>query len=267
MAASIESACRMKLQIVHVPARTSLHWLQLGWRTFFRQPLSLGLVFLLSLAIQPIVTLVLMVAADQVSAGRQPTRALLRSAWRAVLHSRWGLLGLCALYVLGCLLIVGLTTWIGDIRFGYAQVLDSQRDASLDLLWTALAATLLLPFLTLLFWHAPALIHWHGQSPLQALMFSASALGRNWHATALFLLLWMMILATCGALLQQLITHADSLTGPMAGTLSLIAVAFTSCVISVLYAVFLLCLFFSFRDCFCVPAAPPPEPANRRAPI
>lgn len=260
MAPCIESACLMKLQIVHVPARTSLHWLQLGWRTFFRQPLSLGLVFLLSLAIQPIVTLVLMVAADQVSAGRQPTRALLLSAWRAVLHSRWGLLGLCALYVLGCLLIVGLTTWIGGIRFGYAVVLDSQCDTGLDLLWTALAAALLLPCLTLLFWHTPALIHWHGQSPLQALLLSTSALARNWRAFALFLLLWALILAACGGLLLQLISHAGSLTGPMAATLSLLAIALTSGVICVLYAIFLLCLYFSFRDCFAAAATCQPAP-------
>ncbi|MNR56306.1 hypothetical protein D3C85_1768530 [compost metagenome] len=70
-----------------------------------------------------------------------------------------------------------------------------------------------------------------------------------------------MILATCGALLQQLITHADSLTGPMAGTLSLLAIALTSGVIGVLYAIFLLCLFFSFRDCFSAAATPPPAAA------
>lgn len=51
----------MKLQIVHFPDRASLHWLQLGLRNFCRQPLALGLIFLLSMAIQPVVTLVLMV--------------------------------------------------------------------------------------------------------------------------------------------------------------------------------------------------------------
>lgn len=240
----------MKLQIVNVPARASLHWLQLGLRTFCRQPLALGLIFLLSIAIQPVVTLVLMVAADQLSTGRQPTRALLLSAWRSFLHSRWGLLGLCALYFIGCLLIVGLTTWIGGIRFGSSVVPGSPHDSSLDLFWTAWAAALLIALLALLFWHTPGLIHWHGLSPLQALLLSAGALLRNWRAFSLFLLIWTLIFSASLVLMMLLVTWVLKLTGPMAGTLSLLTIVATNCVNSALYVIFLLGIFFSFRDCF-----------------
>jgi hypothetical protein len=55
-------------------------------------------------------------------------------------------------------------------------------------MWVAMA--LYLP-LSLLFWHAPALVHWHGVPPLKSLFFSLVACMRNFKAFTLFGLAWV----------------------------------------------------------------------------
>ena len=48
--------------------------------------------------------------------------------------------------------------------------------------------------LSLMFWHAPALVHWHGFSPLKGLFFSLLACLRNFWAFAVFALMWLAVL-------------------------------------------------------------------------
>ena len=50
----------------------------------------------------------------------------------------------------------------------------------------AMAVALLLHLpLFLMFWHAPALVHWHGVAPVKSLFFSVVACLRNWHSNTL----------------------------------------------------------------------------------
>ena len=45
--------------------------------------------------------------------------------------------------------------------------------------------------LSLLFWHAPALVHWHGVPPVKSLFFSLLACSRNWRAMTVYTLVWL----------------------------------------------------------------------------
>ena len=47
--------------------------------------------------------------------------------------------------------------------------------------------------LILLFWHAPALVHWHGVSPVKSLFFSAVACFRNFGALLVYGLAWLAV--------------------------------------------------------------------------
>jgi hypothetical protein len=49
--------------------------------------------------------------------------------------------------------------------------------------------------LLVLFAHAPALVHWHGLSPVKSLFFSIVAFWRNLGAFVIFGLAWMALLA------------------------------------------------------------------------
>ena len=89
----------MKLHIV--PARTGLQWVKLGLRTFMQQPFALTALFFLlmafvsmstivpfvgaaiALALLPLSTLVMMVAAEDASQGKRPMPTVMVSAWRA----------------------------------------------------------------------------------------------------------------------------------------------------------------------------------------
>ena len=128
-----------------------------------------------------------------------------------------------------------------------------------------LSMLLYLP-LSLLFWHAPGLVHWHGVPPVKALFFSIVACVRNFGAFLVYGLSWMGVFLLAGvvmtlatALLATLGLGAAAAGGMMVGTAMMLAtMLFTSVV-------------FSFRDCFEPPnhpseaphdnAPPPPDPA------
>jgi hypothetical protein len=55
--------------------------------------------------------------------------------------------------------------------------------------------------LSLLFWHAPGLVHWHSIPPAKALFFSFIACWRNLTAFAVFFLSWMGVFIATGLVL------------------------------------------------------------------
>jgi len=98
--------------------------------------------------------------------------------------------------------------------------------------------------LSMLFWHAPALVHWHGVPPVKSLFFSAIACWRNLGAFAVYLLAWAGVLVA-GAVLIVLISSAlggNDLSAAvlMPGALLMAAMFFTS-------------VYFSVKDCFELP--------------
>ncbi len=256
----------MKLNLV--PARTGSAWVKLGIRTFFRQPLALAGLFFMFMAVMtvasqlpyigvalamlllPAGTLGLMAATREANDGRFPMPRFLLTAFSAGRPQARAMLVLGALYALGFLVAMG-ASWLvdgGDFARLYLGGETPTRELMLEsdfqaAMWVFIS--LHLP-LSLLFWHAPALVHWHGMSPLKSLFFSGVACLRNFWAFAVFGLTWLALLV---AVVIGVTTLAALLGNPgLAGDLLFPILLLTA-------SMFFTSLYFTFRDSF----EPPPE--------
>jgi hypothetical protein len=264
----------MKLQIV--PARTGLTWVKLGVRAFWRQPMALAALFFMTmaamslasmiplvgpavaLALLPASTLAMMVAAAQASQGKFPTPAVLLVAFRTGRQRLRDMVVLGVLYAVGFLLVMGLSALIDGGQFaqvylGGAKLTKevAEDPAFQSAMWLSMA--FYLP-LSLLFWHAPGLVHWHGVPPVKALFFSIVACVRNFGAFLVYGLGWLgvfllggVIVATVSPLLAVAGMGGSAAGGIMVGTALMLAAMFFTSVV------------FTFRDCYDAPAAPSPR--------
>ena len=95
--------------------------------------------------------------------------------------------------------------------------------------------------LSLLFWHAPALVHWHGIPPLKALFFSFVACFRNLGAYLVFGLIWFSIFMSVIVITISAVTVVASAesaaSAVMPAAMLVMALFFTS-------------LYFTFADSF-----------------
>ena len=254
----------MKLQIV--PAKQGLVWVKQGIRTFWRQPLAFtGLFFLfmawvsvlsmvpfigaaLALLILPAATLGLMVATEQAASGKIPMPTVMLVAFRAGQLRLKAMLVLGSLYALSFLAVMGISALVDGGAFARVYLANAPitpevvNDADFQAaMW--LATILYIP-LSMLFWHAPALVHWHGVPPAKSLFFSAVACWRNLGAFALYLLAWAGVFVA-GATVILVISSAlggNDLTAAvlMPGALLMAAMFFTS-------------VYYSVKDCFELP--------------
>ncbi len=254
----------MKLNIV--PAKQGLTWVKQGIRTFWRQPLALtGLFFLfmawvsllsmvpvlgsaLALLILPAATLGLMVATEQASTGKFPMPTVLMVAFRAGQQRLKAMLVLGALYAVSFLAVMGISVLIDGGGFAKVYLANAPITPevvnSSDFQSAMWVATLLYIPLSMLFWHAPALVHWHGVPPVKSMFFSAVACWRNLGAFAIYLLAWAGVFVV-GATVILVISSAlggNDLSGAvlMPGALLMAAMFFTS-------------IYFSVKDCFELP--------------
>jgi len=259
----------MKLQLV--PARTGLVWVRLGMRTFLRQPLALaGLFFMfmaamtvvsklpligvpLAMVLLPGTTLGLMAATREAAAGKFPMPLMLLTGFRAGPQALRAMLILGALYTLGFLTAMG-ACWLVD-GGGFVRVYLGGESPSAEAMlqpgfqgamWTFIAIHLPL---SLLFWHAPALVHWHGLPPLKSVFFSMVACLRNLRALLIFGLCWMLVLMLAllaVSLLAALLNLSDSAGSLIFPMLLLMA------------AMFFCSLYFTYRDTFESPSGDAP---------
>lgn len=214
----------MKLHIV--PASRGIQWVKLGVQTFFRQPLALsGLFFMflavmsvlsmvplvgsaLALALLPGATLGLMAASKEASEGKFPMPLMLISAFRAGRQQVRSMLTLGALYALGFVLVLGLSALIDGGKFAKLYVMGAPMTTEIlqdgDFRLAMLVASALYLPLSLLFWHAPALVHWHGIPPVKSLFFSLVACVRNFWAFAVYGLVWMGLFLIFGIIMATL---------------------------------------------------------------
>jgi hypothetical protein len=258
----------MKLNIV--PARTGLVWVKLGIKTFFKQPLALaGLFFMfmavmtiaslvpvigfvLAMTLLPAATLGLMSATREATDGRFPMPVVLLAAFRAGRQQARAMLVLGGLYALGFLIAMGASYLVdgGDFARVYLGGETPTREMMLasefqGAMWVFIG--LHLP-LSLLFWHAPALVHWHGLPPVKSLFFSLVACLRNFWAFVVFGLMWLSMLV--------LVVVSVTTVGALLGNPGLAGdILFP--VLLLLTAMFFTSLYFTFRDSF----EPPPEAA------
>jgi hypothetical protein len=248
------------MRLKQVPAATGLEWVKQGLRTFARQPLAIsGLFFmfmaglsllsivpflgsLVAIVITPAATLGLMAASRDATHGKFPMPSTLVTAFRQSAERSRAMLILGGLYVASLLLLVGIAMVLGP------DMPDSAAEGGLtpDLIGAAfnspglwLSLLLYVP-ISMMFWHAPALVHWHSVSPLKSLFFSLLACWGNKGAMALYLLAWFGLMLG-GVFAITLISRA--LGGAALGFMVYpMALMFAS--------VFYASLFFTFKDSF-----------------
>jgi len=251
----------MKLNIV--PARTGVQWFKLGVRTFFKQPLALSGLFFMFMAVMSVLTLVplignvlalallpgatlgLMAATQETTKGKFPMPTVLLSAFRAGRQQLKAMLTLGLLYAVGFLLVLGISATIDGGKFAHLYLLGGSMTAETlsepDFESAVLVAMVLYLPLSLLFWHAPALVHWHGISPAKSLFFSLVACMRNFGAFAVYSLSWLGAFIAMGvavAVIATLLGSPEVVTGMMFPLAMLMA------------AMFFTSIYFSFHDCF-----------------
>lgn len=255
----------MKLNIV--PAKQGLVWVKLGIRTFWRQPLAFtGLFFLfmawvsvlsmlplvgssIALVILPAATLGLMVATEQAAGGKFPMPTVLMVAFRAGQQRFKAMLVLGILYALSFLIVMALTTLIDGGSFAKVYLANAPITPEVveaaDFQMAIWLSTVLYIPMSMMFWHAPALVHWHGVPPVKSMFFSAVACWKNLSAFAVYLLAWAGIFVAGAALILTISSAigGSDLTAAvlMPGALLMSAMFFTS-------------VYFSVKDCFDLPS-------------
>lgn len=237
----------MKLHIV--PARNGIDWVKLGIRTFAKQPLALAGLFFMYMAVViviaqlpvvgvivggllvPAATLGLMAASAEATKGRFPMPTVLVSAFRAGRQRVRAMLLLGAIYTVASTVLTALASLI----MGPPAAGPGELDGA-----TVLALALHTP-LFLMFWHAPALVHWHGISPVKSLFFSLVACLKNFGAFALYAVSWLFVFIGVGTvfgLLGALIGGPTMARAVMMPTALLMAAMFSTSI------------YFTFVDCF-----------------
>jgi len=253
----------MKLNIV--PARTGVLWVKLGMRTFLKQPLALaGLFFMfmaamsllslvpllgnvLALALLPGATLGLMAATKEAVGGKFPLPTVLLSAFRAGKKQLRAMLVLGAIYAAGFLLVLAVSAMVDGGKFARLYLLGSSISAEAlqegDFELAVIVAMAFYMPLSLLFWHAPALVHWYGISPVKSLFFSLVACMRNFWAFTVYSLVWLGAFIGMGM--------AVAIVAALAGSPELAtAVMFPAAML--MAAMFFTSIYFTFEDSFTV---------------
>jgi hypothetical protein len=242
----------MKLNIV--PARTGVQWARLGMETFMKQPLALAaLVFMYStiavamliipvigpflmMGLVPMGTLGLMAATKVAETRAFPMPAVLLTAFRASRDRVRAMFVLGALYAASLMVIALVVSSLISVPTdkGPAEAVESPEFRLLMLA----SAVLYLP-VSLAFWHAPALVHWHGVPPLKSLFFSFVACIRNMGAFTMYGLTWLgviVVILAASALATALSPWFGGVVFGAASTLASIA--------------FYISIWFTFRDSF-----------------
>lgn len=251
----------MKLNLV--PARTGMVWVKLGIKTFFRQPLALAGLFFMFMAIMtiasqipyigfvlammllPASTLGLMAATREAADGRFPMPVILLAAFRAGRAQARSMLILGALYAAGFLCAMGISYLVDG--GGFARVYLGGAAPTPAMMMEPAFQTAMWIFiglhlpLSLLFWHAPALLHWHGLPPVKSLFFSIVACLRNFWAYVIFGLTWVLVLT----LVIATITITAALLGKPG-----ISGDILFPILLLMAAMFFTSLYFTFRDTF-----------------
>jgi hypothetical protein len=251
----------MKLQIV--PASTGITWVKLGVKTFFKQPLALGGLFfmfmaatsflsiiplvgtVIALAIIPAATLGLMVAALEALRGKFPMPSVLLTAFRVDKPHLRAMLTLGVMYAVCFLGIVMLVNAIDGGTFEQLDLSSPEKTRAVmdnPAFQNAIVVGAgLYGLLSIVFWHAPGLVHWYGISPSKAIFFSVVACLRNIGAYLMYGLTWMALLIAASVVLGVVLGSFGlaSLGRPilMAFALSMAAMIYTS-------------VYFTFRDSF-----------------
>ncbi|MBI3346639.1 MAG: hypothetical protein HY020_05445 [Burkholderiales bacterium] len=258
----------MQLHLQDVPARNGRLWIRHGFKVFQRQPLAMAALMGLSLMISvllaalplvggvlalmavPLCTLGFMLATHLVLQKKVPTAAVFFAPLRLTPERRQRQLVLSASFaLLAWLVLLAANAIDGDVTQELMDLMAKQAsseaiaNAATDprILWGSLLRFGGLAVLSVPYWHAPALIHWGGQSVGQALFSSTLALWRNKAAFGLNALLWAALFLTMSGVITLAFTALGMLqAAPVAMMVGGMLI----------WTVFYASLYFSFVDCF-----------------
>jgi hypothetical protein len=261
----------MKLNLV--PARTGVLWVREGLKTFRRQPIAFIALFFslmtvvstvaqlplvgvaLALMLLPAMTLGLMAAAAQaaqLAPGQPAARPIFLAALQALRASARPMTVLGMIYAALFLAVMAISALADGGQFTRGYLLGGEltpeiaQSAEFQIaLWIAMI--LYLP-LSLAFWHAPALAHWHRVPPVKSLFFSFVACIRNFGALAVYALIWAGLSLGVGVVLSLLASLAGLGIGIGASVMGG-AMVFSG-VLLVMAAMFFTSTWFTFRDSF-----------------
>ncbi|MDM0113597.1 BPSS1780 family membrane protein [Variovorax sp. J22R133] len=262
----------MKLNLV--PARNGTQWVRQGLKAFFRQPLAFTALFFffmavvsiasqipvvggaLALMLLPTMTLALMAAtARAAEAEKPPAGSVFMSAMQAVRSDIRPLLVLGVAYAVAFLAVMAISALADGGQFAGVYLLGrpltrevAQTTEFQVALWIAMA--LYMP-LSLAFWHAPALMHWHKVPPIKSIFFSMVACLRNIGALTIFGIVWLGVFIAAGIVIS-LVTGLLMAIGAMGAGEGVTALGGALMVggALVMAAMFFSSIWFTFRDSF-----------------
>jgi hypothetical protein len=267
----------MRLQLV-TPRHGAL-WVRRGFAIFIKQPVGFAGLFatflfavfiltllpvvgpLLLLALLPLGSLGFMIATRQALEGRFPMPRAFVAPLRAGRPQLLAIIKLGLVYAMATWGILTVSDWIDGGALDALMEAQASGSSSPEVIAAKLADPrleigvllrfALLGLLSVPFWHAPALVHWDGQSAGKALFFSTVACWRNKGAFIVYSLAWLgvfVVFALVANLLFAVIGRAQ-------------LVPFVAMPASLLFStVFYASLYFTFADCF----APDPPDASRQ---
>jgi hypothetical protein len=269
----------MALSLKTVQTSRGTRWIADAFRLFARKPLAFTMLFavflfgallvslvpLLGSIVQmmalPILSLGFMVAGQSVLLGGAAHPRHFIEPLQGDPGRRRSLLILCAIYGISAVVILLVADHVSGNAWGRLQALMAKSQeggaaqAQIDALLSepgvgtgVMLAVLLGTALSVPFWHAPALVHWGGQSWGQALFSSTLAVWRCKGAFFLYGLGWAGVVMAF-ALLSALVFGLLGL-GQAAGVLAVPAGLVFS-------AVFYLSVLFTFNDSFGVAVVAP----------
>jgi hypothetical protein len=259
----------MGLRLRDLPPAAGAQWIRHAFAAFRRRPGVFVLMFagtllanlllvplpvvgplIVSMAM-PMVSLLFMMATAWTMADQPGHSMLAATPLAGTPKQRRALVGLCAFYATCSILFALLSDRIGgdaiEAFFISAQTLDPNTAAGGSIpapparFYGAFATFFgLLGLLSVPMWHAPALIHWGGQSAAQSLFSSALAVWRTRGAFLVYMLGWVGL--GMGVLMVTVLFAAVGL-GAVA---SLVSVPLTF----LMFTVFYVSLYFCFIDTF-----------------
>jgi len=250
------------------PARGA-HWVRDGLRLYLRRPLAFTSLFvlfffavlfvalvpvlgaMLQLMLVPLLSLGFMVASQSALLEGPVRPAQFFEPLRGDARHRRSLLLLCLLYGLAVVGSYLLCDLLSDGTLARAVALTQKAQppvaeveallADRHLSVGVIAATVLLTLISIPFWHAPALVHWGGQGPGQALFSSTLAVWRSRGAFLVYGLVWVGLFLL-GGLASALLFGLFGL-GNLASVVALPVGLFFS-------TLFYVSLIFTFNDSF-----------------
>ncbi len=264
------------MKLLHVAPRIGAQWVREGLLSFRSQPLVFFSLFMLftvivvlvlrlpmvggpiAVALSPALTLAMMAATEHSirartapvpPSGISALNALpLVAALQAVRAQAKPLALLGFLYAVGVLAV----SWIATLIAGdpFAQAFNEAGAPRADVIESPVFQFALLLRMglyvpvALAFWHAPALVHWHGVPPIKSLFFSMVTCMRNFGAMAMYGLLWLGLLLAASIVLSLI--GGLAMVGAGAGVSMAVMIGGSF----VMSAMFLASTWFSFRDSF-----------------